>query len=170
MQAYQPACVPALGGEKREGAEGLLVFVDRHLVQNNPLITLHAPPPVLSDNLSHHRFRPLSCSSPPVLQAFEGLRVAGRTVRRPDCTLATVDHNVPTSDRSGFTTVEAFIQEADSRTQVWRCGGWGLFEEAGRAKEAQGAGKVSLDGRVWTAGSGTKPDYPGQDGRRVWML
>ncbi|HST52947.1 MAG TPA: 3-isopropylmalate dehydratase large subunit [Pyrinomonadaceae bacterium] len=33
-------------------------------------------------------------------QAFEGLRVAGRTVRRPELTVATVDHNVPTTDRS----------------------------------------------------------------------
>jgi 3-isopropylmalate/(R)-2-methylmalate dehydratase large subunit len=33
-------------------------------------------------------------------QAFEGLSVAGREVRRPDLTLATVDHNVPTTDRS----------------------------------------------------------------------
>ncbi len=32
-------------------------------------------------------------------QAFEGLRLAGRRVRRPDLTLATVDHNVPTGDR-----------------------------------------------------------------------
>ncbi len=32
-------------------------------------------------------------------QAFEGLRLAGRKVRRPDLTLATVDHNVPTRDR-----------------------------------------------------------------------
>ncbi len=32
-------------------------------------------------------------------QAFEGLRLAGRKVRRPDLTLATVDHNVPTGDR-----------------------------------------------------------------------
>jgi 3-isopropylmalate/(R)-2-methylmalate dehydratase large subunit len=32
-------------------------------------------------------------------QAFEGLRQAGRQVRRPDLTLATVDHNVPTVDR-----------------------------------------------------------------------
>src|ERR1700749_4580307 len=31
-------------------------------------------------------------------QAFEGLRLAGRTVRRPDLTLATEDHNVPTID------------------------------------------------------------------------
>jgi 3-isopropylmalate/(R)-2-methylmalate dehydratase large subunit len=33
-------------------------------------------------------------------QAFEGLILAGRTVRRPDLTFATVDHNVPTTDRS----------------------------------------------------------------------
>ena len=33
-------------------------------------------------------------------QAFEGLRKAGRTVRRPDRTLGTVDHNVPTMNRS----------------------------------------------------------------------
>ena len=32
-------------------------------------------------------------------QAFEGLRLAGRSVRRPDLTLATMDHNVPTDDR-----------------------------------------------------------------------
>ena len=33
-------------------------------------------------------------------QAFEGLRLAGRRVRRPDLTVATVDHNVPTGDRT----------------------------------------------------------------------
>lgn len=33
-------------------------------------------------------------------QAFEGLRTAGRKVRRPDLTVATADHNVPTTDRS----------------------------------------------------------------------
>jgi len=33
-------------------------------------------------------------------QAFEGLRLAGRRVRRPDLTVATVDHNVPTDDRT----------------------------------------------------------------------
>ena len=32
-------------------------------------------------------------------QAFEGLRLSGRGVRRPDLTLATMDHNVPTDDR-----------------------------------------------------------------------
>ena len=29
-------------------------------------------------------------------QAFEGLRLAGRSVRRPDLSVATMDHNVPT--------------------------------------------------------------------------
>ncbi|KUO96091.1 3-isopropylmalate dehydratase large subunit [Ferroacidibacillus organovorans] len=33
-------------------------------------------------------------------QAFEGLRLSNRTVRRPDLTFATPDHNVPTTDRS----------------------------------------------------------------------
>ncbi|HCU25520.1 MAG TPA: 3-isopropylmalate dehydratase large subunit, partial [Deltaproteobacteria bacterium] len=32
-------------------------------------------------------------------QAFEGLRLAGRKVRRPNLTFATMDHNVPTVDR-----------------------------------------------------------------------
>ena len=32
-------------------------------------------------------------------QAFEGLRLTGRKVRRPDLTFATMDHNVPTEDR-----------------------------------------------------------------------
>jgi 3-isopropylmalate/(R)-2-methylmalate dehydratase large subunit len=33
-------------------------------------------------------------------QAFDGLRAANRRVRRPDLTAATIDHNVPTTDRS----------------------------------------------------------------------
>jgi 3-isopropylmalate/(R)-2-methylmalate dehydratase large subunit len=45
-------------------------------------------------------------------QAFEGLRLAGRRVRRPEATIAVVDHNVPTSDR------RAGIPEQDSRVQV----------------------------------------------------
>lgn len=47
-----------------------LVFIDRHLI--------------------HEVTTP---------QAFEGLRLAGRRVRRPDLTLAVPDHNVPTTDR-----------------------------------------------------------------------
>lgn len=51
-------------------------------------------------------------------QAFEGLRLAQRGVRRPDCTLVTVDHNVPTSDRKQLVDVKEFIEETASRTQV----------------------------------------------------
>ena len=51
-------------------------------------------------------------------QAFEGLRLASRGVRRPDCTLVTVDHNVPTEDRSQLIDVKTFIEETASRTQV----------------------------------------------------
>lgn len=36
-------------------------------------------------------------------QAFEGLRLTGRQVRRPDLTFATMDHNVPTKDRYNIT-------------------------------------------------------------------
>lgn len=45
-------------------------------------------------------------------QAFEGLRMAGRSVRRTDATLAVMDHNVPTTDRS------LPIEEENSRIQV----------------------------------------------------
>src|SRR5215204_2616419 len=44
-------------------------------------------------------------------QAFEGLRLTGRKVRRPDLTLAVADHNVPTTDRSkGIADEESRIQ------------------------------------------------------------
>src|SRR5947208_9051996 len=33
-------------------------------------------------------------------QAFDGLRATGRAVRRPDLTVATADHNVPTTERA----------------------------------------------------------------------
>ena len=51
-------------------------------------------------------------------QAFEGLSNAGRTVRRTDCTLATVDHNIPTSSRANFKDIDTFIEQDDSRLQV----------------------------------------------------
>ena len=64
-----------------DGGAGLL-YVDRHLVHE--------------------------VTSP---QAFEGLRVAGRKVRRPDRTLAVVDHNVTTGDRTkGISNEESRIQ------------------------------------------------------------
>ena len=45
-------------------------------------------------------------------QAFDGLRQAGRPVRRPDLTLATEDHNVPTTD------IDKPIADPVSRVQV----------------------------------------------------
>ena len=45
-------------------------------------------------------------------QAFEGLRLQKRKVRKPDLTLAVADHNVPTTDRSKG------IKDKDSKIQV----------------------------------------------------
>ena len=45
-------------------------------------------------------------------QAFDGLRLAERPVRRPDLTIATEDHNVPTID------IDKPIADPVSRTQV----------------------------------------------------
>jgi 3-isopropylmalate/(R)-2-methylmalate dehydratase large subunit len=70
--------------ERHEVADGLL-YVDLHLVHE--------------------------VTSP---QAFESLRMAGRPVRRPDRTLATADHNVPTD---GSTTAQQ-IADHLSRKQV----------------------------------------------------
>ena len=44
-------------------------------------------------------------------QAFEGLRLSGRRVRRPELTIATMDHNVPTDDR-------LVIRDPISKTQI----------------------------------------------------
>ena len=45
-------------------------------------------------------------------QAFEGLRLAGRQVRRPDLTIATEDHNTPTIN------IDQPIADITSRTQI----------------------------------------------------
>jgi 3-isopropylmalate/(R)-2-methylmalate dehydratase large subunit len=70
--------------ERHEVAEGL-IYIDLHLVHE--------------------------VTSP---QAFDGLRLAGRKVRRPDRTLATADHNVPTDG----TPTAARIKDQLSRVQV----------------------------------------------------
>jgi len=67
-------------------------------------------------------------------QAFDGLRLSGRAVRRPDLTVATEDHNVPTAD------VDKPIADAVSRTQVEtlrRISSW----TTQRARDARAAGK-----------------------------
>jgi 3-isopropylmalate/(R)-2-methylmalate dehydratase large subunit len=71
--------------EAHELADSGLIFIDLHLVHE--------------------------VTSP---QAFDGLRLAGRRVRRPDRTLATADHNTPTDG----TPVAARIRDELSRVQV----------------------------------------------------
>jgi 3-isopropylmalate/(R)-2-methylmalate dehydratase large subunit len=66
-----------------------LIFIDRHLVHE--------------------------VTSP---QAFEGLRVAGRTVRRPDLTLAVPDHNLPTTARKDAAGNRLPIADLESAQQL----------------------------------------------------
>ncbi len=66
-----------------------LIFIDRHLVHE--------------------------VTSP---QAFAGLRANGRTVRRPDLTLAVPDHNVPTTARLDATGKKLPIADAESAAQL----------------------------------------------------
>jgi 3-isopropylmalate/(R)-2-methylmalate dehydratase large subunit len=53
-------------------------------------------------------------------QAFEGLKLAGRTVRRPQATLAVADHNVPTTDRRQGITDPESRQQVDTLTENCR--------------------------------------------------
>jgi 3-isopropylmalate/(R)-2-methylmalate dehydratase large subunit len=57
-------------------------------------------------------------------QAFEGLRLSGRGVRRPDLTVATMDHNVPTTDRS--LPIADPIAKAQMDTLVANCREFGI--------------------------------------------
>ncbi|BFH61935.1 3-isopropylmalate dehydratase large subunit [Paenibacillus azoreducens] len=60
-------------------------------------------------------------------QAFEGLRLSGRKVRRPELTFATMDHNVPTKDR--FNIKDPISkQQIDTLTQNCRDFGVTLFD------------------------------------------
>jgi 3-isopropylmalate/(R)-2-methylmalate dehydratase large subunit len=59
------------GNHLNQESNSSLIYIDRHLIHE--------------------------VTSP---QAFEGLRLSGRKVRRPDLTFATMDHNVPTTNRS----------------------------------------------------------------------
>jgi len=78
-----------------EAGQPSLIYIDRHLVHE--------------------------VTSP---QAFEGLRLAGRPVRRPDLTFATMDHNVPTTDRSR--PIEDAISAKQMETLVQNCKEFGI--------------------------------------------
>ncbi|PSL44009.1 3-isopropylmalate dehydratase large subunit [Salsuginibacillus halophilus] len=56
-------------------------------------------------------------------QAFEGLRLSGRNVRRPDRTFATMDHNVPTQDR---TSISDMIAKKQMETLSANCEEFGI--------------------------------------------
>ena len=57
-------------------------------------------------------------------QAFDGLRMAGRAVRRPDLTIATADHNTPTWDRSLPITDPISKQQLDALSR--NCSEFGI--------------------------------------------
>src|SRR5436190_16113735 len=56
-------------------------------------------------------------------QAFEGLRLAGRKVRRPELTIATMDHNVPTVGRKNITDP---IAKAQMEALTQNCKDFGI--------------------------------------------
>jgi 3-isopropylmalate/(R)-2-methylmalate dehydratase large subunit len=61
-------------------------------------------------------------------QAFEGLRLTGRRVRRPELTVATVDHNVPTGDRRLPIADELSARQVGTLLQNTRDFGVQLFD------------------------------------------
>src|SRR5438309_5389721 len=79
---------------------------DAHLVDSPPGET---PVLYIDRHLVHEVTSP---------QAFEGLRLAGRKVRRPDLTLAVADHNVPTTPRIGGNGGPLLIEDPASATQL----------------------------------------------------
>jgi 3-isopropylmalate/(R)-2-methylmalate dehydratase large subunit len=56
-------------------------------------------------------------------QAFEGLRMNGRKVRRPELTFATMDHNVPTRDRH---VIKDLVSKIQMDTLVMNCAEFGV--------------------------------------------
>ena len=61
-------------------------------------------------------------------QAFDGLRAAGRKVRRRDLTVATADHNVPTSNRSLPITDDIALKQLEALTRNCREFGVTLYD------------------------------------------
>ena len=59
-------------------------------------------------------------------QAFEGLRLAGRGVRRPDRTVATADHNVPTDGTTRAETIKDELSRVQVQTLERNCREFGI--------------------------------------------
>src|SRR3954462_1221071 len=64
----------------------------------------------------------------PAPQAFEGLRLAGRQVRRPDLTVGTIDHNVSTGDRTLPIADQISVRQIDALRHNAREFGVELFD------------------------------------------
>ena len=88
-------------------------------------------------------------------QGFEGLRRAGRFVRRPEATLFVADHNVSTWDR---TSGLAAIGDAPSREQI---------EALERTVRDRSDRQPALDSADHAGGSGRDGDLTGVDGWRT---
>jgi 3-isopropylmalate/(R)-2-methylmalate dehydratase large subunit len=65
-------------------------------------------------------------------QAFEGLRLAGRSVRRPELTFATMDHNIPTTTRTGPIVDPLSRQQVETLAHNCREFGVTLFDMSDR--------------------------------------
>ncbi|HEY9491534.1 MAG TPA: aconitase family protein, partial [Nitrososphaeraceae archaeon] len=81
--------------EKQDKSGPSLIYIDRHLIHE--------------------------VTSP---QAFEGLRLNGRRVRRPELTFATMDHNIPTTNRS--LPIVDQISSAQIQTLTQNCRDFGI--------------------------------------------
>jgi 3-isopropylmalate/(R)-2-methylmalate dehydratase large subunit len=72
-------------------------------------------------------------------QAFDGLRLHGRSVRRPDLTVATMDHNVPTTDgpitdpisRTQMEALASNVEEFGITCYPWGAAGQGIVHVIG---------------------------------------
>lgn len=79
-------------------------------------------------------------------QAFDGLRLAGRPVRRPELTLATEDHNVPTTPGpiTDLTSRTRWRRcDATARSSASACSRWAMSSKASCTSSARSVVSLS---------------------------
>ena len=89
-------------------------------------------------------------------QAFDGLRLAGRPVRRTDLTVATADHNTPTWELTRPVVDEISIKQLDALTTPCERSS----SSAGNASPSTSSGRTwaTLNrARLWSAATATRP-------------
>ena len=106
-------------------------------------------------------------------QAFEGLRMTGRTVRAPDKTIAVPDHNVPTTlDRANAATMTEVEHVLATQTLIQRKGKNMKVEITGKLRPGVTAKDITLSviGKTGTAGgTGYVIEYCGEAIRDLSM-